>query len=105
MYRMIVFLLAVGLLVNCCETTAPTPSASTLASSNFAGLCRGIASKHGGKITKEELLAEAKNKDEASVLGALYDMCDVEQKGYITTDELSRSRRLQDVIRLTTPGR
>ena len=96
----LVLVLAMGLLVNCCAT--PTQE---ITATNFAGLCQNIGLKHGGKITKEDLLAAAKNKDEAVTLGALYDLCDVQRKGYITSDELAQSNRLQQVIRLTTPGR
>ncbi len=97
----LVLVLALGLLVNCCATTTQ----ETTTPRNFVGLCQAIGLKHGGKITKEELLASAKDKDEATTLGALYDLCDVQHKGYITSDELARSNRLQEVIRLTTPGR
>jgi hypothetical protein len=97
----LVLVLAMGLLVNCCATTQENQA---ITSNNFAGLCQNIGLQHGGKITKENLLAAAKNKDEAATLGALYDLCDVQHKGYITSDELARSNRLQQVIRLTTPG-
>ena len=96
----LVLVLVLGLLVNCCATTTQETTQR-----NFTGLCQAIGMQHGGKITKEDLLAAAKNKDEAATLGALYDLCDVEHKGYITSDELARSNRLQQVIRLTTPGR
>ena len=93
----LVSVLAMGLLVNCCATTTQETTPRKL-----PALCRSIDTNHDGKITKEELLAAAKNKEEAA---ALYDLCDVQHKGYVTYDELSRSRRLQEVIRLTTPGR
>jgi Ca2+-binding EF-hand superfamily protein len=96
----LVLVLTMGLLVNSCATTTQETT-----SSNFANLCRNIAATHGGRITKEELLATAKNKDEAATMASLYDLCDVEHKGYITPDELAQSNRLQQVIRLTTPGR
>ncbi len=93
----LVLVLAMGLLVNCCATTTEQTS-----SQNMPALCRAIDTNHDGKITKEELLAAATNKQEAA---ALYDLCDVQHKGYVTYDELAQSRRLQQVIRLTTPGR
>ena len=92
--------LAMGLLVNSCATTTQETTKS-----NFVGLCQSIGLKHAGKITKEELLAAAKNKEEADTLSALYDLCDVQHKGYITSDELAQSNRLQQVIRLTSPSR
>jgi Ca2+-binding EF-hand superfamily protein len=91
----LMLVLAMGLLINCCATTQETTPR------NFPALCRNIDTDHDGKISKEELLAAAKNKEEAT---ALYDLCDVQKKGYVTYDELSRSNRLQEVIRLTTPG-
>jgi Ca2+-binding EF-hand superfamily protein len=93
---LVVLILAMGLLVNCCASTPQTSS------QNLPALCRAIDTNHDGKITEEELLAAATNKDEAI---KLYNMCDVQHKGYITYDELARSNRLQQVIRLTTPGR
>jgi hypothetical protein len=91
----LVSILAMGLLVNCCATTQETTSKS------LPGLCRSIDTNQDGKITREELLAASKNKEEAT---ALYDLCDVQRRGYVTYDELARSNRLQQVIRLTTPG-
>ncbi len=96
----LVSLLAMGLLVNSCATTTQETT-----SSKFVGMCQAIGLQHGGKITKADLMAAAKNKEEADTLAALYDLCDVERKGYVTSDELARSNRLQQVIRLTTPGR
>ncbi|MFZ5447481.1 MAG: hypothetical protein ACOZFS_02435 [Thermodesulfobacteriota bacterium] len=91
----LVMILTMGLLVNSCATTQETTQPS------FPALCRAIDSNQDGKITKEELLAASKNKEEAA---ALYDLCDVQRKGHITYSELSQSNRLQQVIRLTTPG-
>jgi Ca2+-binding EF-hand superfamily protein len=92
----LVLILAMGLLVNCCATTTQEATPE-----NFPALCRNIDTNHDGKITKEELLAAAKNKEEAA---SLYDLCDVQKKGHVSYDELSQSNRLQQVIRLTTPG-
>jgi Ca2+-binding EF-hand superfamily protein len=91
----LMLVLAMGLLVNCCASTQETTSTS------LPALCRNIDINNDGKITKEELLAASKNKEEAA---ALYDLCDVQKKGYITHQELlSQSNRLQQVIRFTPP--
>jgi Ca2+-binding EF-hand superfamily protein len=96
MARTLVLLMTLGLLLNACASTNQQTSQD-----NFGALCRAIDTNQDGSIQRDELLAAAKNKEDAA---AMFDMCDVERKGSITYDQAYRNRMLQQVIRLTTPG-
>jgi Ca2+-binding EF-hand superfamily protein len=89
-------ILILGLLAGACAT----PQTET--GGNFSNLCRNVDTNLDGKISREELLASAKNKEEAATI---FDLCDVKRTGAITYDEAARDNRLQEVIRLTTPSR
>jgi Ca2+-binding EF-hand superfamily protein len=100
MIRMAIFIIASALLLSSCATTSPESQPAQPANQQFVALCRSIDTNQDGRISREELLAAAKNKEEAA---ALFDMCDVERQGSITYDQAFRNRMLQQVIRLTTP--
>ncbi len=73
--------------------------------SDFLAVCKATAQEHGGKITKEEFLAQAQNKEKA---GQIFEACDTEHHGYLTEQELNapqKQRMMQEVIRLTSPPR
>jgi Ca2+-binding EF-hand superfamily protein len=97
MFRILVLVWTLGLLLSACASTSPQTQAS---GGNFAALCRNIDTNHDGKISREEFLAAAKNKEEAATI---FDMCDVEKQGSITYEQAYREDMLQEVIRLTTP--
>jgi hypothetical protein len=97
MVRILVLILTLGPLLSACASTTPQTQTSQ---GNFGSLCRNIDTNNDGKISREELLAAAKNKEEA---GAIFDMCDAEKQGSVTYDQASSDNRLEEVIRLTTP--
>ncbi len=99
MIRILFLILTWGLLLSACASTTPQTQTSQ---GNFGALCQNIDTNHDGKISREELLAAAKNKEEAATI---FDMCDVEKQGSVTYDQASSNNKLQEVIRLTTPKR
>jgi Ca2+-binding EF-hand superfamily protein len=98
MLKAMCLILTLGWLVGACAATTPEPQTG----GNFSSLCRNVDTNLDGKISREELLASAKDKEEAA---AIFDLCDVKRTGAITYDEAARDNRLQEVIRLTTPSR
>ena len=74
------------------------------ASAEFQRLCRAVGAE-GGKISREQFLAQAKDQETAA---RLFDACDVNQDALITENEV-RPERLESlqrqVIRLTSPKR
>ncbi len=72
---------------------------------DFLAICKAKAEAHGGKISKQEFMADALNKEQAE---KVFQACDTEQRGYLTEKELfepQRKRMIQSVIRLTEPNR
>lgn len=71
--------------------------------SDFLAVCKARAQEHGGKITKQEFLAEAKNKEKAD---QVFEACDTQRRGYLTEEELfepQKRQMIKEVIRLTEP--
>jgi len=69
----------------------------------YYSICNVIAKSGGGKISKEEFMAAAKDKEQAT---EVYKMCDPNNTGYITEDvatDATKMRRMQQVIRMTEP--
>ena len=69
----------------------------------YHSICNVIAKGGGGKISKQEFMAAAKNKEEAE---KVYEMCDPNNTGYITEEvaaDPTKVRMMQEVIRLTEP--
>ena len=93
------FLVAAALLAGCGsldEQRAPR--------SEYRALCNDIAKGGGGKITKEQFLAAAKDKEQAE---RTFQACDVNNKGYITEEDVSnpqKMRMLQQAIRAGEVG-
>ena len=52
-------------------------------------LCAVLDTNHDGKITKEEFMARATDKNKAL---EVYQKCDTDNKGYLTYDELINRR-------------
>jgi len=94
------FLSATILTANCAPLSEqPAPRR------DFLAVCKAKAQEHGGKITREEFLGEALNKEQAE---KVFDACDVKNHGYLTEEELfepQKQKMIQEVIRLTEPGR
>jgi hypothetical protein len=93
---LLLFLTAAFLSGSCAPLEQPPPG-------KFLAVCKAKALEHGGKISKEEFVAEASNKQKAE---QVFDACDVKKRGYLTVEELSEPQRqqmIQDVIRLTEP--
>ena len=99
MVRTLVLILTLALQLSSCASTTPQMQTS---GGNFAALCRNIDANHDGKISREEFLAAAKNKEEAATI---FDMCDVDKQGSVTYDQASRDNMLQEVIRISSPRR
>ncbi|OGM16525.1 hypothetical protein A2V61_02010 [Candidatus Woesebacteria bacterium RBG_19FT_COMBO_47_8] len=69
----------------------------------YYSICDAIAQSGGGKISKEEFYAAAKDKARAE---EVYKMCDPNNTGYITDDvatDPTKVRMMQQVIRMTEP--
>jgi hypothetical protein len=93
------FLAAAILTIGCAPLSEQGPKGE------FLMVCKAKAREHGGKISKEEFIAEAKNKAQAE---QVFEVCDVKKRGYLTEEELSepqKRRMIQEVIRLTEPPR
>lgn len=76
--------------------------AQTSSGSAFANLCQAVGAKEG-KISREQFIAKAKDKDAAA---QFFDACDANRDKTITEDEATPQHMegLKDqAIRLTTP--
>lgn len=90
----LVSLLAALLIIGC--AASPQPAAR----SDFAELCQALG-KTDGNISKEELLAVAKNKEQAA---KIFDMCEKNQQGFLTVKEAERQTwAIRELLRLTPP--
>jgi hypothetical protein len=85
---MVLAAIAAALVFTGCAT-----SEATRAKAEHQALCDVLDSNHDKKITKEEFMAQATDKKKAL---EVYNSCQSSNRGYITYDELNRSR-------LTTP--
>jgi hypothetical protein len=84
------------LMTGCATTPVPGPMAENDA------LCSYLDTNHDGKITKEEFVARATDKDKAS---KIFDKCDSGQKGYLTYEEVGSQRVLlpPEINMMSTP--
>jgi Ca2+-binding EF-hand superfamily protein len=94
------FMLAAGLaalLMTGCATTEDKQ-----AQTDRDALCAGLDANRDGKITKEEFVARATDKNKAA---EIFDKCDSAKQGYLTYDEVWRQRGLlpPEVI-MMSPG-
>src|SRR4030042_3328500 len=95
--KIILFMVA-GILMNGCASLDDHQSKK-----EYYSICNAIAQSGGGKISKEEFLAAAKDKAQDE---EIYKMCDPNNTGYITDDvatDTTKARRMQQVIRMTEP--
>jgi len=79
-----------------------TATAQTSSGSDFANLCRAVGAKEG-KMSREQFLAKAKDKDAAA---QLFDACDANRDKIITEEEATPKHMeglKNQAIRLTTP--
>lgn len=76
-------MLAVFLVMGCATTQDEKSRAET------AALCSALDVNHTGKISKEEFMARATDKNKAL---EVYNKCDVSNKGYLTYDEVMSNR-------------
>jgi hypothetical protein len=85
-----------------CAGGPSTATAQTSSGSDFANLCRAVGAKEG-KISREQFLAKAKDKDAAA---QLFDACDTNRDKIITVEEATPKNMeglKNQAIRLTTP--
>jgi hypothetical protein len=85
---MVLAVVAAALMFTGCAT-----SEATRVTAEHQALCDVLDTNHDQKITKEEFMAQATDKKKAL---EVYNSCQTGNRGYITYDELNRSR-------LTTP--
>ncbi|MGQ9687224.1 MAG: hypothetical protein ACUVXF_00330 [Desulfobaccales bacterium] len=87
-----------------CGGGPATTTAPPAVSAEFQRLCRAVGAE-GGKIGREQFLAQASDRETAA---RLFDACDVNHDNFITETEV-RPERLESlqrqVIRLTSPKR
>ena len=86
-----------AILINGCSTP-PKPADRN----SFAELCLALG-KTDGQISKDELLAAVKDKEQAE---KIFDSCDKNQQGFLTVDEAARQTwAIRELLRLTPPPR
>ncbi len=66
-------------------STATAPKSSS--NSEFAKMCRAMGAE-GGKLEREQFIAQAKDKEAAA---KLFDSCDSQHKGYLTEEDVSQT--------------
>lgn len=84
-----------------CASPAPGPTA--VSRSEFRSLCRAMGAE-GGKLSREQFLAQSKDKAAAA---QLFDACDTENKGYLTEEDVKPDyidSLKGQAMRLTEPG-
>lgn len=95
--RIVIFVLLAAILIGGCETP-PKPADRD----SFAELCLALG-KTDGKISKAELLAAAKDKEQAE---KIFDRCEKSPEGLLTVDEAARQTwAIRELLRLTPPPR
>jgi hypothetical protein len=75
--------LALSLVLGCATTQSETAKSET------AALCSVLDTNHDGKITKEEFMARATDKNKAL---QVYNSCDTGNKGYMTYEDVESNR-------------
>ena len=86
-----------------CGGGPATSTAPRSSGSDFSQLCRAVGAE-GNKISREQFMAQAKDKQAA---GKLFDACDANQDRIITEEEARRGNiegMKRQAIRLTTPS-
>jgi hypothetical protein len=87
-----------------CGGGPSTTAAPTSSNTDFQRLCRAVGAE-GGRISRDQFLAQSADKDTAA---RLFDACDVNRDAVVVESEIppERMESLQrQVIRLTTPRR
>ena len=93
--RVALFSLLAAILINGCATS-PQPAAG----SDFAELCQALG-KTDGKISKAELLAVARDKEQAE---KIFDRCEKNQEGFLTVEEAKRQNwAIRQLLQFTPP--
>ncbi len=93
--RIIRFILLAAILINGCA--APTKPVTR---NSFEELCLALG-KTDGKISKEELLAAVKDREQAE---KIFDMCEKNKEGLLTVEEAARQTwAIRELLRLTPP--
>jgi Ca2+-binding EF-hand superfamily protein len=96
--KIVLALLLAALLMPGCATPQENQ-----AQSDRDALCAALDTNHDGKITKEEFLANATDKNKAA---EIFDKCDSGKKGYLTYDDVWAQRTmLPPEISMMTPPR
>ncbi|MFZ5449024.1 MAG: hypothetical protein ACOZFS_10365 [Thermodesulfobacteriota bacterium] len=94
-------ILAVAWLMGC--ASAPEPVVADKDSMiDYVAICSAIDQTQEGKVDRQEFCNYFKDKD----LGArTFETLDKQKKGYLTREDVEKKEeRLEQVIRLTTPG-
>ena len=95
MKRVTLFSLLAAILINGCAASPKTATRS-----HFEELCQALG-KTDGKISKEELLAAVKDKEQAE---KIFDMCEKNKEGLLTVEEAQRQTwAIRELLRLTPP--
>lgn len=95
--RVIFFIIATILVYGCASTN------EQITRSDFRAICQAVSPKGGGKISKQDFLAAAKDKEKAE---EVFLMCDVNKDNYLTENEVwerEKVKMMQNVLRLTEP--
>jgi hypothetical protein len=82
--RVVFFPVLVALVMSGCATTPEKKM-----SAEDRALCAALDTNHDGKITKEEFMARATDKEKAL---KVYQKCDTGNKGYLNYDEVINQR-------------
>lgn len=93
----IVFLITLGalLLTGCASTQEQAMSPQTRA------LCAALDTNHDGRITKEEFMARANDKNKAL---QVFEQCDTGNKGYLTYNQVVTQRwKIPPELTMTPP--
>jgi hypothetical protein len=95
----VLFTAVTALLAGCAPLhEQQAPMSQQALKSEFRSLCNTIAKSGGGfKITKDEFLAAAKDKEKAE---KAFNMCDVKKQGFITEEDVDimKMQELKSVL-------
>jgi len=93
--RITIFIWLTAILINGCAAP-PKPAAR----SDFEELCLALGNSRG-KISKDELLAAVKDKEQAE---KIFDRCQKNPEGLLTVEEAARQNwAIRELLRLTPP--